>query len=313
MKARMKFTKTGSMRFIGHLDVMRYFQKAFRRAGIRVSYSKGFSPHQIMSFASPLGLGLSSEGEYLDLSLEEEISKEEFLKRVNEQMNEEILVTDFLFLLEESKSSMAVLAACDYLIFMKPEWGKEQEQGLLAQDSFLADFEKRKAVLQEFLKKERIEILKKTKRSEKQMDIREYIYQLLPAENGMGKLQEDLKKEGYEPVLFMQLTSGSVINIKPELVLEALFAEAGEEYHSAAFQIHRLEMYGDRNMKKGEVHTLKSNPACELVSLAEYGKWKEKTHVSYVGENLEREPHAAGYYDCGQCSVLGKEQDKKGI
>ena len=81
-----------------------------------------------------------------------------------------------------------------------------------------------------------------------------------------------LKKEGYEPVLFMQLTSGSVINIKPELVLEALFAEAGEEYHSAAFQIHRLEMYGDRNMKKGEVHTLKSTPPCELVSLAEYKK-----------------------------------------
>ena len=45
MKARLKFSKIGSMRFIGHLDVMRYFQKAFRRAEIEVSYSKGFSPH----------------------------------------------------------------------------------------------------------------------------------------------------------------------------------------------------------------------------------------------------------------------------
>ena len=43
MKARIKFSKTGSMRFIGHLDVMRYFQKAMRRAGIKVSYSQGFS------------------------------------------------------------------------------------------------------------------------------------------------------------------------------------------------------------------------------------------------------------------------------
>ena len=65
MKARIKFSKTGSMRFIGHLDVMRYFQKAMRRAGINVSYSKGFSPHQLMSFTSPLGTGLSSSAEYL--------------------------------------------------------------------------------------------------------------------------------------------------------------------------------------------------------------------------------------------------------
>ena len=57
MKTRIKFSKCGSMRFVGHLDVMRYFQKAFRRAQIPVSYSQGFSPHQLMSFSSPLGIG----------------------------------------------------------------------------------------------------------------------------------------------------------------------------------------------------------------------------------------------------------------
>ena len=71
MKARIKFSKTGSMRFIGHLDVMRYFQKAFRRADIHMSYSQGFSPHQLMSFTSPLGIGLSSDAEYLDIVLED--------------------------------------------------------------------------------------------------------------------------------------------------------------------------------------------------------------------------------------------------
>lgn len=70
MKARLRFNKMGSMMYIGHLDLMRYFQKLFRRCGLDVSYSKGFNPHQIMSFASPLGLGLTSIGEYLDLSLE---------------------------------------------------------------------------------------------------------------------------------------------------------------------------------------------------------------------------------------------------
>ena len=67
MKVRIKFKKTGIMKFIGHLDVMRYFQKVNRRADVDIAYSGGFSPHQIMSFASPLGLGLTSEGEYLDM------------------------------------------------------------------------------------------------------------------------------------------------------------------------------------------------------------------------------------------------------
>ena len=69
MKVRMRFSKSGTMKFIGHLDIMRYFQKAFRRSGIDIAYSGGFSPHQIMSFAAPLGVGLESDGEYLDVEL----------------------------------------------------------------------------------------------------------------------------------------------------------------------------------------------------------------------------------------------------
>lgn len=90
MKARIKFSKTGSMRFIGHLDVMRYFQKAMRRAGIKVSYSQGFSPHQLMSFTSPLGIGLSSDAEYLDIVLEEADTPQVMADRINAVMNNEI-------------------------------------------------------------------------------------------------------------------------------------------------------------------------------------------------------------------------------
>ena len=71
MKLRIQFSKYGPLRFIGHLDVMRFFQKAIRRAGIDIAYSSGFSPHQIMSFASPLGLGVESRGEYLDIQVNE--------------------------------------------------------------------------------------------------------------------------------------------------------------------------------------------------------------------------------------------------
>mgnify|MGYP001042815149 CR=1 FL=1 len=69
MKIRIKFAKQGTMKFIGHLDVMRYFQKAMRRADVDIRYSEGFSPHQIMSFAAPLGVGITSDGEYLDIEV----------------------------------------------------------------------------------------------------------------------------------------------------------------------------------------------------------------------------------------------------
>ncbi len=52
MKIRIKFAKEGTMKFIGHLDIMRYFQKVMRRADVDIRYSEGFSPHQIMSFAA---------------------------------------------------------------------------------------------------------------------------------------------------------------------------------------------------------------------------------------------------------------------
>ena len=69
MKLRMRFGKEGIVKFIGHLDIMRYFQKAFRRANVDITYSQGYHPHPCLSFASPLGVGLESRGEYLDMEV----------------------------------------------------------------------------------------------------------------------------------------------------------------------------------------------------------------------------------------------------
>ena len=82
MKARIKFRKNGVMKFIGHLDIMRYFQKAIRRAQIPIAFTGGYSPHMIMSFANPLGVGLTSDGEYFDIELTEPIASYEALGRV---------------------------------------------------------------------------------------------------------------------------------------------------------------------------------------------------------------------------------------
>ena len=69
MEIRIKFAKYDTMKFISHLEVMRYFQKAVRRSGLDVAYTEGFNPHQIMSFAAPLGVGQTSESEYFDIEL----------------------------------------------------------------------------------------------------------------------------------------------------------------------------------------------------------------------------------------------------
>ena len=92
MKLRIKFTKSGVMVFIGHLDMMRYFQKAMRRADIDIAYSQGFNPHQIMSFALPLGVGVYSDGEYLDIEANSITSSEDMCKRLNEVMVDGVTV-----------------------------------------------------------------------------------------------------------------------------------------------------------------------------------------------------------------------------
>ena len=92
MKIRIKFRKYGALKFVGHLDMMRYFQKALKRAGIDMKYSEGFNPHMIMSFASPLGLGLESDGEYMDISVKQSPSSKEAVERLNAVMAEGIEV-----------------------------------------------------------------------------------------------------------------------------------------------------------------------------------------------------------------------------
>lgn len=267
MKARLKFSKVGSMRFIGHLDVMRYFQKAFRRAEISISYSQGFSPHQLMSFASPLGIGLSSDAEYLDIVLDDSESTEGIVDRINAVMNTEIKVKDFTVLEDTAKTSMAVLAACDYLVALKSD-----------KVNFLKDETKRRETIERLNAQDTIEIVKKTKRSEKLVDIRENIYKLTTDLEEFEKFTKisygemALDTEEYLPLFYCQLTAGSIVNIKPELVLEALCRQEGEAFNVLDYQIHRIEMYGDADGKKGEIHTLSSEIPCVLQPLSLYGK-----------------------------------------
>ena len=83
---RVKYKKEDEMIFISHLDLQRLLQRAFRRAKINLSYSEGFNPHPKMSYGNALALGVESQGEYVDIEIEDDIEVKQFLERINEQL-----------------------------------------------------------------------------------------------------------------------------------------------------------------------------------------------------------------------------------
>lgn len=84
---RALFEKTGNAIWISHLDLMRVFQRAFKRAGLHLTHTQGFNPRPSVSIALPLSVGIESECELLDFDLEgEKCSNEEILDRLNENL-----------------------------------------------------------------------------------------------------------------------------------------------------------------------------------------------------------------------------------
>lgn len=214
MKARIKFRKNGVMKFIGHLDIMRYFQKAIRRAEIPIAFTSGYSPHMIMSFANPLGVGLTSDGEYFDIELTESIASKEALRRLNEQMVDGMEIVSFVQIPDDKKSKgMSIVAGADYLSSVK--------NGSLPED--LAE------KLEAFYAQNEICVVKKTKKSEKEVDIRPMIYKL----------------ECRDGKIYMRVAAGSVQNLKPELVTEAFVRYLGMDAEEVTFTHHRLETFAE--------------------------------------------------------------------
>lgn len=246
MKVRIKFAKYGSMRFIGHLDMMRYFQKAMRRAGIDIAYSEGYSPHQIMSFAAPLGIGITSQGEYLDIEVHSSKSSKESLRALNAVMVEGIEVLEYRELPEGTKNAMSSVAAADYLVIYKNTDG--DSDGRIPSETIcgngasglekIPELAELSEALQKFYQGQKeILITKQTKKGEKVMDLKPLIYEL--------EVVDVKGKAGF----FMKVCTGSTDNVKPEMVLSAFsdYCETtgacGFRFDDMKMQIHRVEVY----------------------------------------------------------------------
>lgn len=214
MKVRIRFKKEGVMKYIGHLDVMRYFQKLLRRSDIPIAYSQGLSPHQIMSFAMPLSTGLESDGEYVDIEITERVTSAEAKKQMNAHNVEGIEILSFKELPEGARNAMASISAADYTVSFregyKPSFSCiETLKRMYAQDS--------------------INVVKQTKKSESVVDIKPGICDI----------------DGNDDEIHLCLSCGSVLNIKPELVIGEAFRREGAELPEFALSIRRNEIYTD--------------------------------------------------------------------
>lgn len=212
MKVRIRFAKTGALVYIGHLDVMRYFQKMFRRAGIPIAYSEGFSPHQILSFSHPLPLGMESEGEYADIELTESISSEEAIERLKAQSVPEIEILSFKELPQNAENAMASVKAAKYIV----SFGDK------------SPFLNLSNTVDNILKHDKLPVIKVTKKGSKEVDIRPLIY--------VCEAVEDNK-------LILLVSSGSTDNLKPELVINAAAQLEGVEIDESDLVIRRLDQY----------------------------------------------------------------------
>lgn len=238
MKVRIKFAKYGAMKFIGHLDMMRFFQKAVRRAEIDVKYSEGFSPHQIMSFAAPLGVGIESLGEYMDLEVLSMSAPEDMKDALNRVMVEGVEVLAVNILPDQAKNAMASVAAASYQIHLK-----EGNFGVPDLAAGVASFYAQK----------QIPYIKETKKSVIETDLKPGIYELQAGEaqvlaDSMSAaaamtVAGSVGNRMTAPCIRMLVDASSGGNIKPTVVFEKFCAFAGCDIPVSDIQVTRLETY----------------------------------------------------------------------
>lgn len=231
MKIRIKFAKEGTMKFIGHLDIMRFFQKVMRRADVDIRYSEGFSPHQVMSFAAPLGVGLESCGEYVDIEVLSTDSSAEMLRRINGVMVDGMRALSYRLLPDTAANAMSIVAAADYTVSFREAYEPENW------DDFTAG-------LKAFMAQEEILVLKKTKKGEKEVNIRPMIYSL--EVKSSQPAEEAARRELHQ--IQMRIATGSAANLKPDAVIRAYMASRDMEMAEFALMITRTEVYAEKEV-----------------------------------------------------------------
>lgn len=155
---RIKFTKTGSLQFISHLDLQRLWQRALARAGIPLWYTKGFNPHAKLIFALPLPVGVESVCELIDVRIDKEISCDDIKELLNSVLTDEMRILDVY----DPERKFNDIAKATYRIELSGVNASEEMSGKI----------------NEFFTRDEILMKKHTKSGEKEINMSSLIYDL---------------------------------------------------------------------------------------------------------------------------------------
>lgn len=196
MRIRFEFRKEEEARFISHLDMIRLFERSARRAGLQVSYSQGFNPHPKMAFGPALALGVSSDSEYVDISFDEEMNAEDYVKALAGSLPPGVSLNAAAEVPDGAEALNALIDRARYVMVCPVEGALSQA----ACDRYFTAL----------MDKDEIFIKKRTKKGIQEKDIRK----------GIFCLEGKLKDKGIE--LRMELAASPQGSVRPEQVLEAL-------------------------------------------------------------------------------------------
>ena len=210
MRALIRFGKQPRLRFISHLDLQRFFQRAVNRTGLPIAYSQGFNPHPVMSFGSALALGWTSEYEVIDIKLSAPMGRKRTEDAVRAALPEDLPVYEARMVDDRHAAPMAQVKMSDYRVTLSGE----DAPAVIAQ-------------IPAFMASEHVEAVKKTKSGEKAIDARAMVVDLEPLDDGFTAR--------------LMLTERD--SMKPDQLISILSGLAGVEPPRA--RIHRLSLLGE--------------------------------------------------------------------
>ena len=114
MRARITFSKTGPLRYVGHLDLQTLWERAARRAQLPLAYSHGFHPQAKITFAAALPLGFSSRAEVMDMRLEQDVQLQDLPSRLQEALPSGIVILDVQSVDEAEPALQMQVRAAEY-------------------------------------------------------------------------------------------------------------------------------------------------------------------------------------------------------
>ncbi len=125
-RLRVRFKRGPEVKFISHLDLIRLWHRALRRAGVELAYSEGFSPHPRISLAAPLALGITSDNELMDVLVSGYISPHAFTAGVGRQLPPGVEIVQAYQIAPTLPSLQSQVRYAEYLVEVRAEAGPEQ-------------------------------------------------------------------------------------------------------------------------------------------------------------------------------------------